>query len=264
VLAFALVCTSYSASAQILYSTGFENPPFANGSQLVGQDGWVVGAPFLSPAAAVITNSTVQSGAQALQVRGVDMVNAPEVDPLAAVGSYRKPINFDATVALPIVRFQSNVRLDGPTLGSGDFFSANIAARSGDGGVGELSISSDGRVYGYAGAVGDPIIFNVPVSLNAWHTLGIAVNFTTNSYAFSVDGVSSTPFAFPAGFNSDTFLRASIVTYAKPDAGATVRSSYVARYDNLSVTAVPEPTTIGFALGVVSFIGAARRRRTGH
>ena len=29
-----------SASAATIYSTGFENPPFANGSQLLGQDGW--------------------------------------------------------------------------------------------------------------------------------------------------------------------------------------------------------------------------------
>ncbi len=44
-----------------IYATGFENPPFAPGSFLVGQDGWV-GVPPLSPNAAVISTDLAFSG----------------------------------------------------------------------------------------------------------------------------------------------------------------------------------------------------------
>ena len=78
ILAAALSASLHSASAQILYSTGFENPPFANGSTLLGQDGWVA-APqaFLNPNAATITNAAAQAGLQSVRVRGADLVSAP-------------------------------------------------------------------------------------------------------------------------------------------------------------------------------------------
>ncbi len=258
-LASIITAALHSAPAATLYSTGFEDPPFALGSELVGQDGWV-GVPFLSPNAAIITNSVVLSGFQSLQVRGADMVDAFQVDPLAAVGSYRKLLDYDTAAAgLPIVHIQANVRLDGPVIGVGDFFSSNIAARSSDGGVGELSISSDGMIYGY-GTSGS-VIYSAPTTLNAWHTLGIDVDFAADTYTFLVDGTSSSAFPFDAGFTSDVLLRESLVTYAFPDTATNHRGDFVAYYDNVLAVATPEPTSAALlTLGCVSLLGFRRRQ----
>lgn len=253
----------HSASAQIIYSTGFENPPFANGSMLLGQDGWSTAIPpFLNPNAAVITNSLAQSGAQSVRVRGVDLVAAPEVAPNAAVGSYRKPLNYDASTGPSSVRIQASVRLDGPTGSTGDFFAANIAARTGDGFAGELSLSSDGQVYGYDGTPGlTAHLFTVPnVTLNAWHTLGILVDFAANTYTFSIDATSSSAFPFDPAYTSDVLLRESLVVYAQPDAGGNLRSNYIAYFDNVSATATPEPGAVSLlALGCVALLSVRRR-----
>ena len=260
IIATALSVALHSASAATLYSTGFENPPFANGSILLGQDGWSTAIPpFLAPDAATITNTIAASGLQSVRVRGADMVSAVEVDPYAAVGSYRKPLNYDtAASGLQLVRVQADVRLDGPVIGAGDFFSANIAARSPDADV-ELSISSDGIVYGYSPS--GSTMFSAPISLNAWHTLGILVDFSANTYSYSVDGTSSGVFAFDAGITSDVLLRESLVTYAFPDAGSNLRSNFTAYFDNVSATAVvPEPATAGLlTLGCVALLNFRRR-----
>jgi len=263
ILALSLSAALHPASAQILYSTGFENPPFANGSQLLGQDGWSTAIPpFLNPNAAIITNTAAASGLQSVPVRGVDLITAPEVDPYAAVGSYRRPLNYDAGAGLPIVNIQASVRLDGPTLLTGDFFTANIAARTGDGFAGELSLSSDGFVYGYTGAGGDPApLFSAPITLNAWHTLGIDVDFAANTYTFLVDGVSSSAFPFDAASISDVLVRESLVVYARPETVTNHRADFVARFDNASASVVPEPTSATLlAFGGVALLGYRRRQ----
>lgn len=40
-MALPLLAAQRPAAGQVIYSTGFEDPPFAKGSQLVGQDGWI-------------------------------------------------------------------------------------------------------------------------------------------------------------------------------------------------------------------------------
>ena len=260
ILATIITAALHSASAATIYSTGFEAPTFTAGSALVGQDGWT-GVPFLSPNAALVRNAVAQSGLQAVQVRGADMVNAAEVDPLAAVGSFRKPLNYDTAAAgTPFVRIEASVRLDGPTLGTGDFFSSNIAARIGDGFAGELSISSDGFVYGYDGT-NAARLFTAPITLNAWHTLGILVDFTANTFAFSVDGTSTSAFPFADGAVSDVLVRESLVTYAFPDTATNHRSDFTAYYDNVSAVATPEPTSaVLLAAGLTALSGFTRRR----
>ena len=47
-LLLAAVAAPRSSSANVLYATGFENPPFLVGLPLVGQDGWIA-PPVLSP-----------------------------------------------------------------------------------------------------------------------------------------------------------------------------------------------------------------------
>ena len=59
----AVLGSASAASADVVYSTGFEDPPFAASSQLLGQDGWSLAVPpFLNPSAATITNAVAHTG----------------------------------------------------------------------------------------------------------------------------------------------------------------------------------------------------------
>jgi hypothetical protein len=136
------------------------------------------------------------------------------------------------------------VRLDGPTSSTPSFVSESLAARSGDGGVGEIELGSDGNAYAYTGNFGSPVLFSAPISLGEWHTFTIEVDFLNDQYTFLVDGATLGSQAFEAGFTSDVLLRGSVVTYAYPDGVSEHRSDYTYRFDNFSITAIPEPAGI--------------------
>src|SRR5262249_28819766 len=207
-----------------------ENPPLAAGSLLVGQDGWT-GAPPLSPNAAVISTDLYFSGQQSVRVRGADLVPQPFINTATngyydAIGSYRRQVDFDAGANhVPIVRVQANVRVDGPQtcvtappIPCNNFFSASVAVRAPAPGttvgIGELAISSDGKVYAYSGDDNVPgcpsqpcvasFLISAPITLGAWHTLAVDVNFQTRTFSFSVDGnrLPGPPFPFPTIHNT--------------------------------------------------------------
>jgi hypothetical protein len=256
------------------YQTGFEYPPFVTG-QLVDQDGWIgvnsipkttCEVSCLSPGAAVVSKDLPFAGLQSVQVRGVKLVHQDFIHQLTkgyydAIGSYRKPVNY---VGISSALIQAVVFIDGPLFPSGNnFFSASVAARAlgvknSDGssttvGIGELAISSDGKVYGYSGDDNVPgcpsepcvpsFLISAPITLGAWHTLAINVNFQTRTFSFSVDGnlLQGSPFPFPtnnATVNANnTLTRGSLVVYAAPDTQAHHKSSYGAYFDNFSITA---------------------------
>jgi hypothetical protein len=266
-LVLAVLGSPLPVPAVAIYATGFENPPFAPGSLLVAQDGWVgVSTPNLSPNAAVISTALPFSGLQSVRVRGSDLESAALTPVLDAVGSYWIPVNYDAHGQ--VVRVEADVRLDGPVLGSGDLFSANIAAISGIGAVGELSLSSDGSLIGYTGR-GTGQLFIKPVRLNEWHRLVIEVDFSARAYAFWVDDPFLYWFPFGADQTSDVLLRGSMVVYARPDGflPGFQRSAFTAYYDNFSITtsAVPEPgslTLCGVAVAGLLGFGWYRRGKT--
>lgn len=267
-------CTGTAQAGTLVYGTGFESPTFAAGSELLGQDGWSTAIPpFLNAGAAKITDSGAASGLQAARVRGADMVSSPLdpdsglplTDPFDAVGSYRRPVSFDtAGTGLPIVRLRTDLRLDGPGAGPSKYFSASLAARSGDAGYAELEIASDGVIYAYTSQDGT-LAVTTPVTLNAWHTLGIDLDYENNQYMFSLDDVSLGVFPFDPAYTSDVLGRGALVTYALPDDANAgfARADYTATFDNFSITAVPEPPSQMMALvsGVLalSYVGVFRR-----
>lgn len=249
----------------IVYSTGFENPPLIAGSQLLGQDGWSTAIPpFLNPSAATITSSLAASGTQSVVVLGSSLQSSGGITaPYDAVGSYRRPVNFDAAAAgQPLVRVRAVVRLDGPVSPAGtnfDYVAASVAARGVEGALGELELTSDGRVYAYTGnAVADrsQSLFSAPITLGAWHTLTIDIDFLTNFYAFSVDGMLLGQTPFEPGFVADTLVRGSIVTYGGP----ILRDAYAFRFDDfeISAQATPEPTSLAL-FGIAAVVLGMRR-----
>ena len=94
----ALGAATPAFGADIYNSNGFENPPFVPGA-LVGQDGWTAPPP-LSPNAAVVSTAVPYAGSQAVDVRGADLVHQDFINQVTngyydAIGSYRRPVNFD-------------------------------------------------------------------------------------------------------------------------------------------------------------------------
>jgi hypothetical protein len=263
-LATAIAATALGAQAATVYQTGFEG--LTPGSQLLGQDGWTNAIPpFLNPQAALIANVKPKSCTQHVRIRGADLNSAPEVGPqYAAVGSYRRPVNFDASAhANHLVHLEVDVRLDGPVAGNNDFVSGTLAARSNDGTVGELGISSDGKVYGYLPGTGidTPPAQSANVTLGQYHRIGMDVDFLANTTQYILDGVPlGAPLAFDPSFASDLLLRGAIVAYARADNPPLTRAAYTLEYDNFSITSTPEPgSMLGIVFGAMLLKSRTRR-----
>lgn len=253
------------ARAGVIYATGFEDPPFAAGSQLLGQDGWTTAIPgFLNPAAGVVTDAVARTGRQSLEVRGVDLLpSGGPTAPYDAVGSYRRPVNYTVGPDGRTIRVEADLRIDGPAAPTAtDFFSVTIAARSGDGEtLGEFGLSSMGVAAGYGFGInpGDPPAVTAPIALNRWYHLAMALDFAGRTTSYYLDGALVGTVAAPSA--SNVLLRAAVVVYALPDAGPDARADYTARADNFSIAAVPEPGSVGLlAAGGLVLLGAARRR----
>jgi hypothetical protein len=278
-----------TASAQVVYSTGFENPPFANQSQLVGQDSWIAPPPF-SPDAAEAATGIHAGGHQAVRVRGRDLVHQDFINELTggyydAIGSYRRAVNYETSGA-QTVRVSADVYVQGgqQTPSGNNFFSASVSTRTAltDGstaGTGELAISSDGNAYGYSGNENVPtFLTSAPVTLNAWHNLAVDVNPGARNYSFLLDGASLGTFDFQAPPDPEdptidytTVLpRGSLLAYAGPDTNSLKKQNFSAHFDNFAIVAspsaaaAPEPGSLALALcGVFALCArkGARRRQ---
>jgi hypothetical protein len=266
-LSLGVLLAAAPSRGAVVYSTSFENPPFTPDSQLLGQDGWSTAIPpFLNPSAAKIATFVPNSGQQYVRVLGSDLTPAAEVGPqYQAVGSYRRPVDYDTgATGLRLVRLQADVRLDGPRVSTGDLATANIAARSADGTVGEMGVSSDDRIYGYSPSAGldDPPAVSVPAELGRYYRLAMDVNFAANTVQYFVDGTPvGGPLAFPAGFSSDVLQRGALVAYSRiPSDG---RQDHIYRWDNFSIAAdvVPEPAALGLIVLGAPLLLARRRAR---
>ena len=262
--AFVTLWSLGHAHALDVYTVGFENPPFAVGSQLQGQDGWASGNPaFLNPTAATITDSIVAAGSQSLQVPGSVMGTFAETSPYASVATYAHPVNFNASAAgKSIVKVRADVRIDGPVgLTPGTNFAASIAAVPSEGRYSELVLSTDGVLYGLSSFGPEVVVEPIGDPLNDWHSLEIKIDFNTSNYFFKYDATSFGPFSFSPSAGDDMLLRGSLVTYALPDEPGFARADHTARFDNFSITAVPEPGTCWLFTSCVILRRSRRRIR---
>jgi hypothetical protein len=202
-----------SARGDSIDSTGFENPPFAAGSQLSGQGGWSApsvgdpaGFPFnLNPGAAIVLTANPLAGTQSVQVLG------------------------------------SNLQVDSNTPGASNGVYAAIGSSVGSDatGLGELAISSDGMVHAYTGDDSFPtFLFSAPITLCQYHTLAVADNFAAQTSSFHVDGALLGTAAFAS---DDVLASGSFLAYAGTDTSDFQKANYAAYYDNFSISAVPEP-----------------------
>ena len=251
-LAALLLGGLHTAVSQTIYSTRFEPPTFEADLSLVGQDGWIAPPPF-SPNAAVVTADKPRQGKQSVHVLGEDLVHQDFINEATAgyydaIGSYRRPVNYDTGNAQTI-RISAHVRIDGPKTASGNnFFSASIAGRAEstfEGGpssasVGELAISSDGHAYAYSGNDFAPtFLASKRVKLGEWHNLVIVADFATQTSRFYVDEHLLATFSWePSEVYTGVLLRGSLLAYAAPDTATNHKAAYASHYDKFLIKVV--------------------------
>jgi hypothetical protein len=249
-IAFSLLAVSRPATGQPIYRTGFEAPAFVAGLPLVGQDGWTAPPPF-SPDAAVITTDKPRQGKQTVHVLGADLVHQDFINAATggyydALGSYRRPVNYD-TQGTQTVRVSALVRIDGPKTAAGNnFFSASVSTRAatadGTASVGEIALSSDGHVYAYSGNDSVPtFLASARARLGEWHNLAVVADFAAHTTSFLVDENCLGTFPFdPAESYTGLFLRGTLLAYTAPDTATRTKADYAAHFDHFSIKADSE------------------------
>lgn len=234
--ALAAITAPSWAHAEVLFTTSFESPDYTVGP-LAGQDSWV-NSFGLDP---VVTSLFSQTGDQALEVRRASPNDS-------TFGLTFRPGPY--TTAEPKVVVETSIYLAGDGGWEGDFVSPIALVGNSIGGplfTAQLAIRS-------GETAGDPPDQSVPIDTNTWIDLKIVLDFPSQTAERFVDGVSlgMIPFGDPPGGDTITELQ-RVEIFSIVD---TFNPFYI---DDLSITAVPEPSSVllaGFAA-----IAWSRRRR---
>ncbi|MGH7242393.1 MAG: PEP-CTERM sorting domain-containing protein [Phycisphaerales bacterium] len=253
--AAAMLAIAAGANATVIYSTGFENPPFAVAA-LSGQG---------TPAYAVTsTNFNVNNGAglahsgtQYARISGSGTStsgswawadNTRTAAQLASGGMIIRAsiwVNLSTTGAIGTRLYRAGL----------DLYNDTGASR-----VGAVGINLDGSVSFINGAATNASVSTAAgaVALNAWHNLIVEADFAAHTLAFTVDGVAITT---PAGFG---VFDAGITGFGDADLysvrGSTgTNTTTEHRYDDLSIEQIPAPGALAL-VGLGGLIAARRRR----
>jgi uncharacterized Zn-binding protein involved in type VI secretion len=225
-----------AAHAGVLYSTGFENPPFTIGP-LAGQDGWQV----FGPTFVDVQSSVVYAGSQAVWVDGTA---ASQSGPYHGDFSTGPLVALSAYLYLGSSGTQSSWQFAG--LGSGLFPFI--------GGIDTNPTTNDIALI----TAGFPVVGTF--SRDTWHNVYFVFDFATQKYNFWLDGTqlgTNVPFC---GDNGPCLgeLVSSYGTGLFDTFGGGNDSGYM---DNYSVSTVPEPSSIALlGSGILGLAGMLRRR----
>jgi hypothetical protein len=229
--AAAALASASPSFATVLYSTGFESPGFSTGA-IAGQNGWLL----FGGSTSVIENSFAFAGSQALEVSGV---TSPQSGPWRSFGAFSPtvPITVSAEIYVTEGNWQFAVLGPGLSQFAGGFdFTA---------GAGVQSIST-----------GYPTIGTV--TADAWHDFSMTLDYATQTYSLSLDGVSlGTGIAFCGDNNPCGGANIAHFGTVIFDSFGTTGQGYL---DNFSVS-TPEPATWAMMLAGFAGLGAALRSR---
>jgi hypothetical protein len=234
-IALVMFVTTPAAHAGVIYSTGFENPPFTLGN-LVGQDGWTE---FGSTSVDVQSN-VVYAGSQAVWVDG---------SAVSQSGPYHSDFSTGPLVALSAYLYfsSSSTESDWQFAGLGSGLVPFI------GGID--TNSSNGITLITAGG---PLV--ATLTRDTWHHIYLLFDFTTQTYDAWWDGTSiGTNVPFCGGNASCTGAHVSSYGTGLLDTfGGGNDSGYM---DNYSVSSVPEPSGIAlFSSGFLGLAGVLKRK----
>lgn len=266
-LAFALTPIQGVLASDLYDSQGFESSAFSVGS-LPGQGGWVSTAVDGggSSNAVVFDNSSgdpIESGSQSVRLSrvGTDQGGSTQ---------FSVPLNVDHGPTV-LIQWEMNVPFSGDDFEYGPGFSLESYVDTPDGikrvaGVGvDAADASFIEIFDNASADGVDFT-DEELFLNTWQAWQVELDFASEKYFVSVDGITITPGGVEmleivdyAG--GDRLVNASLVASAT-DAGFLGKEG-VAFIDNFRIqgaASVPEPaSTLMLGLGLAGF--ALRRRR---
>jgi hypothetical protein len=246
-----------SASAEVLYHTGFEAPEFAAGP-LAGQAGWShFGLSTGAETAATVQSGVVASGSQALLIDAA----------LASESVYYWPrIDYDtATHPNKVVTIRWDMLLTGNGVSSpawgvtaADESAIYIGGLLVDGATGRVFVESADN-----NAEDDDPSDNWTdfyVAKDTWNTFELHFDYTSRTFDSFVNGnLVKGGFAFAQAAGS-VFGDADL-TLGKRSSDQSTDRAY---FDNYHVAAVPEPGTLALlVLAMPGMAAMARRRRGG-
>jgi len=223
-------------AADVIYQTGFENPPFVLGA-LSGQDGWSV---FGVSGAATVQNTVVATGSQAAEV-DASLVGAQQTGP------YRID-PFDTSMSSnKVVVMQADVRLSSSTTETAWQFAAltDLAHF-----IGGFNVLPDGQLQLIT--PGFPLTASV-VARDTWNHYEVLYDFGSDTFDVLINNTliaSNEPFLT----NETVFGLGLFDTF-----GSGNDQGFL---DNYSVTTLPEPSSLALlALGGLALAGWRRWKR---
>lgn len=244
-----LLLAAAQSHAGILYSTGFEDPPFAPGP-VDGQGGWTVFSATGQTEAPVIESTLDRSG-QALEIPGS---TTGQTGPYLAPG-YTGVLDMSAD--LYISSGTDETRWQFAAVGAGGVgFAGGIKI------AGSTPDLSGSTIYALSG---DGTTTLGTFTRDAWHRVDLLLDYPSQTYSVSLDGATiGSDLAF-CGNNAFPCNGASVASlgwaffdgYGDPSGNG----DDVAAIDNFSIATVPVPEPGTLALFGAGIFGAALTRR---
>jgi hypothetical protein len=233
------------AQAQVVYSTGFEEPTFTTGTTITGKDGWI--NHFSGPNdAGLAQTGIVFAGSQSAQYTTQVGASASAFGGFAS-GTVRI---FNVSTA-PIYELSWAMRLGqqgrrSQFWGMGEFLSPTQSRAL-------LGLNDTGRVVYGANPTALTVVGS-PLAFDTWHTFKMSFNVVTGQVSTTVNGINQGTFAAAPG-GPTLFSAASMFRY-----GTLNDRNDTTYFDSVQLQGVPEPASmIALAAGAGALI--ARRRR---
>jgi hypothetical protein len=245
-LTMLLVLTPRPAIAGVIYQTSFEPPTFEPGP-LVGQDGWF---PGLSPQAFTVSTELPRTGIQSVRADGSLLESFGGI----FQGATGRNLNYNPIASgTPLVSLAGDINLTGPvppgtSLGIGLAASLNGEAVANI----QLGVREENGVFVAFLSNMDGVSASLPgYQLGEWAHVSSIFNFQNRTVEGFLNDQPIGTVPFSTGVSND--LPAVFIFMGCPIQPLPNSVGYI---DNLSVTTVPEPSSLALAfLGTLGLLG---------
>jgi hypothetical protein len=242
--------------AQAGFVTSFEPPAYVLGP-LAGQDGW---QDVYATSAGTVTDTQPRTGAQAVLIDGGLAV---VVGGGFSIATYQRDFGLTPAAGGQRVQVRADIRLDGPSTATGDpvgddLLSANLNVNNGDGFfLASWIVSSGGNAFAF-GSPNEPYLFSVPINLGESNTFALDLDYANFRTDFVFNGAVVLSSPFDPAFDRTTLGNVQLEVFTA--LGQPAAAAYQARFDNVAVSTVPEPSSL-VLLATAGLWGCLRLRR---